>query len=191
MNSSWSSCSAVSRSAGRRAARDAVRRQRDERRGRRDLAGQHLLEVLRFDAAHAGSLHVRIGERRLEISAGGASERRPCVSSVKSTWSFLKSVGFSQASTPFANRHDGDAEVGDFATRFDGAGVGLSAISTPVAAASLQAVTASPFGRRPARLSARPRSEPVTSGLLRRRRRAPSRCRRRAAVSRHLGFPRR
>ena len=36
-------------------------------------------------------------------SAGAASDVPPFAWSANSTWSFLKSVGFSQASTPFAN----------------------------------------------------------------------------------------
>ena len=99
---------------------DAVRRRRDERRRGGQLAGEHALQVERFQARRHRKPNVARGQRRIdEVRPRGASDAPPSAYIVNSTWSFLKSVGLSQASTPLANRTTVTPMFGELAARFD------------------------------------------------------------------------
>ena len=121
VNLMLSSCSAVSILRRRARSLDAVGRERDEGRRRRDLAGRQLRQIDRAMPARAGQLDLSGRQLRFDELVRRRERLPPDAASANSTWSFLKSVGLSHASTPFDRRDDGDAELGNLAAVDDGA----------------------------------------------------------------------
>ena len=75
-------------------------------------------------------------------SGSGASDSPPFAYIVKTTWSFLKSVGRSHTSTPLANRTTVASTSGTVRVDDTAAGSGFFSISSRVEVVSFHAVTA-------------------------------------------------